>query len=223
MKLHAMIAVGVLVVGGSLWLTNMNAKKLTNEKALLPLEKLVEGNSRFSEMHPQHPDEGFVRLKQVSEAQHPFAAIVTCSDSRVPPELIFDQGLGDLFVIRNAGNIISGVEIGSLEYAVEHLHVPLIIIMGHDKCGAIGAFVHHEMPHGHIKEIMDSIKAEKEIAEISPYAAHYLDKCIDANALHGVPQVLKQSSLIREKVINQSLEIYAARYNFSDGTIMLLK
>ncbi|EIM78432.1 carbonic anhydrase [Nitritalea halalkaliphila LW7] len=105
------------------------------------LSFLLEGNKRFSEDHPIHPDQTLEKLRALSQGQHPIAAIVSCSDSRVPPELLFDQGLGDLFVIRNAGNIVSDYEIGSVEYAIEHLEVPLVIVLGHTQCGAIGAYV----------------------------------------------------------------------------------
>lgn len=113
------------------------------------LEILLQGNERFSQDHPLHPDQTLDRLRDLSFGQHPVAAIVSCSDSRVPPELILDQGLGDLFVIRNAGNIVADYEIGSVEYAIEHLEVPLVIILGHTKCGAFGAFVEHEHEHSH--------------------------------------------------------------------------
>lgn len=86
--------------------------------SISPLERLIEGNKRFQENHPIHPDQTLERLRELQKGQHPFAVIISCSDSRVPPELIFDQGLGDLFVIRNAGNIISDYELGSIEYAV---------------------------------------------------------------------------------------------------------
>src|SRR5690606_34992881 len=127
-----------------------------------PLERLLDGNKRFEENHPIHPDQTLDRVRDLQQGQHPFAVIISCSDSRVPPELIFDQGLGDLFVIRNAGNIISDYELGSVEYAVEHLDTKLIVVLGHKQCGAIGAFIEHKNDsiQNHIQQIINYIKSE---------------------------------------------------------------
>jgi carbonic anhydrase len=163
------------------------------------LEKLMAGNYRFSHSRPVHPDEGKQRISEIAKGQHPFAVVISCSDSRVPPELIFDQGLGDLFVIRTAGNLMGGLEIGSVEYAAEHLNVPLIIVLGHRECGAIKAFVEGGEAGGHIKDIVDSIKAEKEISNIPPDDAKRLDHCIEANLRHATRQLLSQSVIIKEK------------------------
>ena len=103
------------------------------------LKKLMDGNQRFVEMKQQHPDESLERRKEMREGQHPFAAILSCSDSRVPLELIFDQGFGDLFEIKNAGNVLDEHVIGSIEYAVMHAGVKLVVIMGHQDCGAVAA------------------------------------------------------------------------------------
>jgi len=99
--------------------------------------KLMDGNRLYSQNKEQHPDETLARRIELQSAQHPFAVILSCSDSRVPPELIFDQGLGDLFVIRVAGNIVADDGLGSIEYAVEHLKTRLIVVLGHEKCGAV--------------------------------------------------------------------------------------
>ena len=103
------------------------------------LEKLKEGNQRFIEFKQKHPDEDKKRRQEMLKGQHPFVVILSCSDSRVPPELIFDQGLGDIFEIRNAGNVLDEHVIGSIEYAIMHLGVKLVVIMGHQDCGAVGA------------------------------------------------------------------------------------
>jgi len=128
--------------------------------SLDPLGLLIEGNTRFKENHPIHPDQTMARIRELKKGQHPFAVIISCSDSRLPPELIFDQGLGDLFVVRNAGNIISDYEIGSVEYAVEHLETKLIVVLGHKQCGAIEAYIEHkhDSVKNHIQSIIDYIK-----------------------------------------------------------------
>ena len=103
-----------------------NHTEKINESKFSPLQKLEEGNKRFASGKPVHPDETLERLRELKKGQHPFAIVVSCSDSRVPAELVFDQGLGDIFSIRTAGNIMGDYELGSIEYAVEHLDCKLI-------------------------------------------------------------------------------------------------
>lgn len=187
-----------------------------------PLEKLLEGNNHFAHLKPVHPDEDLRHLQDAAKEQHPFAVIVCCSDSRVSPELIFDQGIGDLFVIRTAGNIIGGIEIGSIEYAVEHLKVKLVVIMGHENCGAIKAFVEGNEAPGHIKDIVDSIKKEPEIEAIPMGDNNRLDDCVTANILHGVKQLQVQSAIIQDKLQRRELEILGARYDLDDFKVEFL-
>lgn len=187
------------------------------------LEKLLEGNTRFAAAHPLHPDESRQRIGEIAKGQHPFAVVISCSDSRVPPELIFDQGLGDLFVIRTAGNLVGGLEIGSVEYAVEHLQVPLILVLGHEQCGAIKAFVEGGETPGHIKDIVDSIKAETEISAIAKDDKDRLAHCIEANLKHVTLQLQEQSSIIREKMEKGELKIVTARYDLEKGSVTMLK
>ncbi|MCU7550678.1 carbonic anhydrase [Chitinophagaceae bacterium LB-8] len=187
-----------------------------------PLEKLLSGNQRFASFHPVHPDETARRMKEISTAQHPFAVIVCCSDSRVPPELLFDQGLGDVFVIRTAGNVISGLEMGSIEYAVEHLGVNLVMVLGHEKCGAVKAFVDGGEAPGHIKDIVDSIKDELEIKTVAKDDKNRLDDCVKANVLHGVHQLETQSEILIEKEHKHELMIVGARYDLDEGRVSLI-
>lgn len=187
------------------------------------LQKLTEGNNRFSHQQPVHPDEDINRMISISKEQHPFAAIVCCSDSRVPPELLFDQGFGDLFVIRTAGNIIGGVEIGSIEYAVEHLGVKLVVVMGHENCGAVKAFIAGGEAPGHIKDIIDSLKNEQEIRNIPVTDINRLDDCVIANVWHGVKELKTESAIIREKTEKKEMQIIAARYDLDDFKVTLLK
>jgi carbonic anhydrase len=126
------------------------------------LAKLMDGNRRYARHKEQHPDESLARRKELQSDQHPFAVVLSCSDSRVPPELIFDQGLGDLFVIRVAGNIASDDELGSIEYSVEHLHTKLVMVLGHEKCGAITAAVEGSNEAGHLKSLVAAIQPSVE-------------------------------------------------------------
>lgn len=188
-----------------------------------PVKQLMDGNQRFVTMHATHPHESRERVREIASGQHPFAAVICCSDSRVPPEVIFDQGLGDLFVVRTAGNLMGGLEIGSIEYAVEHLSVKQILVMGHKECGAIKAFTEGGDVPGHIKDIVDSIKAEKEITQLPANEQNKLDGCIRANILHGIHQLMQHSPIIAEKVKKGELNINGACYDIRRGLVELIK
>lgn len=182
---------------------------------------LIEGNQRFLTNHPIHPDQTLERLRALEKGQHPFAVVVTCSDSRVTPELIFDQGLGDLFVIRNAGNIIDDYEIGSVEYAVEHLQTPLVIVLGHTNCGAIGAYLEHQhdsIPN-HIQSIVDYIKQEPEELILDKNSREYYEAAIKANVQHGV-SILQQSEPVMQELIDKKeVTVLGAIYDLHTGKV----
>lgn len=186
------------------------------------ITRLTDGNKRFSNLKPTHPDADLKHLVIASEAQHPFAAIVCCSDSRVPPELIFDQGIGDLFVIRTAGNVIGGVELGSIEYAVEHLGVKLVVVMGHENCGAIKAFVAGGHNRGHIKDIVDSIAHEAEIVAVPNGDVNRVDDCVIANVAHGVKQLRTNSEIIAEFIERKELQVVGARYDLHNYKVDII-
>src|SRR5579883_242895 len=116
----------------------------------MALKKLMAGNQRFVQHQPQYPDQSAKRLQEVAQAQHPFATILSCADSRVPAEIIFDQGIGDIFDVRIAGNITTPEALGSIEYAVALLGTPLLMVLGHERCGAVTAAVKNEALPGEI-------------------------------------------------------------------------
>src|SRR5579872_7006720 len=122
------------------------------------LKQLQAGNANHVAKKYQRPHQSADRQKELASGQSPNAIILSCADSRVPPELVFDQGLGDLFVVRVAGNVPGNDEIGSIEYAAEHLHTPLIVVMGHTKCGAVQAAVDGGDPHGHLGPLLAMIQ-----------------------------------------------------------------
>jgi carbonic anhydrase len=182
--------------------------------------RLMEGNNRFAAGHPRHPDESPEHRRKMAEGQKPFAIVVTCSDSRVSPELIFDQGIGDLFVIRTAGNLLSDMELGSIEYAVEHLGVKTILVMGHEQCGAISALLSDEAFEGHIKTIIDSLKHEKEIQY--GLSHHDLRYAIKANVVHQVTNL--QNNFTKEtKGEKENVEIKGVIYSLDDGRVLPLE
>ena len=122
------------------------------------LAELTAGNAHHIAHRYQPPHETIERQRELASGQSPHAEILSCADSRVPPELIFDQGLGDLFIIRVAGNVVSDTELGSLEYGAEHLHVPLLVVLGHQHCGAVTAAVEGGGNEGHIGALINLLR-----------------------------------------------------------------
>lgn len=195
------------------------------ERVIDPLSELKTGNQRFIEDHTVHPHQTLSRLRSLKSGQHPVATVVSCSDSRVPPELIFDQGLGDLFVIRNAGNILGDYELGSVEYAVTHLHTPLVIVLGHEGCGAIEAFVSHKhdtIPN-HIQDIIDYIKSEPEEQVLDDSAPDYLDLAVEANVRHGVNYLQQSDSVLVKALRNGEVRVIGAVFDMDTGLVRWLE
>ncbi|PZX94542.1 carbonic anhydrase [Flavobacterium aquariorum] len=194
----------------------------TENTNLFPLQKLEEGNKRFASGKPMHPDETLERIRELKKGQHPFAIVVSCSDSRVPAELVFDQGLGDIFSIRTAGNVIGDYELGSLEYAVEHLDCKLIVVMGHKDCGAIKAFISskgHYDHADHIKKIINYIESENEEKNLTSADKLSIDKAIDANIAHGVAFLRAAEPILKERFVQKKITIIGALYDIESGKV----
>ena len=183
------------------------------------LTKLLDGNSRYIGAKPIHPNQASdTRIKTANE-QKPFAIIVTCSDSRVPPEILFDQGIGDLFVIRIAGNIVDDNALGSIEYAAEHLGTNLVVVLGHERCGAVGATVKGGEAPGHIASLVKTIKPAVEKARKEK--GDLLENSIKNNAI-AVAQKIKNSKPILSEMIKEGkLKVVSARYDLDDGKVTL--
>lgn len=183
-------------------------------------DKLAEGNERFVSSKMSHSNISYQRRIEVAQGQNPFAVIVTCSDSRVPPEIIFDQGLGDLFVIRTAGNVVDDVAIASIEYAVEHLGVKLIVVMGHQKCGAVSAVVQGGELHGHLHVLSDAIAPAVEAAKKK--TGNLLDNAIQKNVESVVDQLKNSQPILHEFYTESNLNIIGAVYNLETGKVDFL-
>jgi carbonic anhydrase len=187
---------------------------------------LKEGNTRYVEAKLQHPrQDGARRALTVAQGQHPLAAILTCSDSRVPPEIIFDQGIGDLFVVRVAGNVAATDEIGSLEYAVEHLAVPVVVILGHGQCGAVAAVLDDAKLSPNQATLVEPIKpAVDKAREANPQAGKdvLLRAAIIDNVWQAVEDMLRLSPLIREKVRDGQTQVVGALYDLDAGRVQWL-
>lgn len=163
--------------------------------------------------------------QELWQGQHPFAAVLCCSDSRVPPELLFGQGLGQLFVVRNAGNVLDDVVVGSLEYAVEHLGVQLIVVLGHEKCGAVTAAVTSLGPAaGHLGVIMRSIqpaleKAKAELGDpVGGTVEALVERTVDAHVVDTVASLVREP-IIAEAIAHHHLRVAGMRYNLHDGAV----
>ncbi len=184
--------------------------------------RLEKGNSRFVSGTAQHPRSDEMRREETASGQRPFATILTCSDSRLPVERIFDQGIGDLFVIRVAGNVAGVSEIATAEYGVGHLNTPLMVVMGHKECGAVaaaakGAEVHGALPHllSHIKPAIESVKQKN--GQLKDEA--FLAAAVVANVRRTMEELLQTSETIQEKVEKQELLLIGAVYDIESGQV----
>lgn len=200
--------------------TQVNAMTPPNVPAEVALSKLNAGNLRYAEYRLKHPNTDKTRREQLNKGQHPFAVIVTCSDSRVAPEIIFDQGLGDLFVIRNAGNVLDEHVLGSIEYAVEHLGVNLVIIMGHESCGAVGAAMKDEPASPAIESIKASIKPA--IEKCKKEGTDSYENIIQTNAIL-VAKEIEKSPELAQYAKKHDIEILPAMYYIGSGQVKMLK
>jgi carbonic anhydrase len=187
---------------------------------------LQEGNARYVAGRPQHPHQGPERRAlTTAQGQHPLAAVLTCSDSRVPAEIIFDQGIGDLFVIRVAGNVAATDEIGSLEYAVDHLAAPLVVVLGHTQCGAVTAVLEDTKLPPNIAALVDPIKpAVDKARQDNPDAARdaLLKAAITDNVWQAIEDMLKGSPIIRDKVRDGRVRVAGALYDLDSGQVQWL-
>lgn len=196
-----------------------SAKEEAGMSASDALERLKEGNKRYAGSEASQPNQEKSRREEVARGQHPFAVILGCADSRVPPEIIFDQGLGDLFVNRVAGAIVDDALLGSIEYAVEHLGVRLIVVLGHEKCGAVAATLAGGEASGHIGSLVDAIRPamDKWTKEFGDTPA--LDNLVRLNVTRAVDQLKSSEPILSEFVKEGKLDVVGARYDLDDGTV----
>lgn len=184
------------------------------------LQMLKEGNGRFRESLQTKDVSSQRRQELLSNGQKPFAVILGCSDSRVPPEIIFDQALGDIFVIRVAGNVVSPIELGSIEYGAEHLHAPLLVILGHDNCGAVKATVDGGEAPGSIGAIVDLIKPSVEKAKADGASGNDLYEQACEENLRAMLAIVQQSPIIQEMLEHGHLQIVLAKYLQKSGEVL---
>jgi carbonic anhydrase len=185
------------------------------------ISKLKEGNGRYTSGNVQHPGQTAERREALANTQHPFAAILSCSDSRVPPEVVFDQGLGDLFIVRVAGNVINDEGLGSLEYTVDHLGTRLILVLGHQRCGAVDAaretIAAKGKAPGHIQSLVTAIKPVVEAT-----AKDDLDATIKANVKHVVQALRSSTPILKAEVDSGKIQVIGGYYSLDTGAVTFL-
>jgi len=184
------------------------------------LETLREGNRRFVSGTLENPRRDAARRADIAGGQHPFAAIVACSDSRVSPEIIFDQGLGDLFVVRTAGNLIDAVGLASIEYAVERLAVPLVLVLGHSCCGAAGAAVKQDMTGDRLSHIISALAPAVERAK--RLEGNLADNVSRENVRVITARLKSAEPVLKNLVDSGRLTIDGAFHDLASGAVALL-
>jgi carbonic anhydrase len=184
------------------------------------IEALLAGNRRYAAGNAVHPRQAPERRLEVALAQRPLAIVLGCSDSRVPLEIVFDQGLGDLFVVRTAGHVVDDVALASLEYAAEHLGVPLLVVLGHTGCGAVAAAIHGGEHSGHLGHLVESIRPAVERAKEDP--GDLLDRAVRENVARVVAGLRAAEPVLAKRVRKGELAVVGARYDLQSGLVELL-
>jgi carbonic anhydrase len=193
---------------------------------------LLDGNRRYVSARPRHPHQDAAHRRDIATGQHPFAVILGCADSRVPPEIVFDVGLGDVFVLRSAGNIVDEAILGSLEYAVAEFHVPLILVLGHARCGAVRAAVDVEAhlagePTAHIGAVVQAIRPAVRAAsalQTTPGAPNDdpMDRAVRANVALVVDRLRADELLLAPAIRAGHLAVVGTYYDLEDGVVSVI-
>ena len=188
------------------------------DEALL---QLIAGNHRWATGQATRPHQDNSRRLEATQGQHPIAVVFSCVDSRVPPEIVFDQGLGDLLVIRTAGHVIDNAALGSIEFGVEELHIPLVVVLGHERCGAVNATIEaieaNATAHGQIGTLIEGIRPAVE--QTHGHSGDALDNAVRANTVLTVDALRTRSSLLREALSHGEVKIVGGRYDLQSGLV----
>lgn len=188
------------------------------------LKRLLAGNQRFIQQKLEHPHQSQIRLHEVATAQHPFATLLSCADSRVPAEILFDLGIGDLFDVRIAGNIVTAEALGSVEYAAAMLGTPLIMVLGHERCGAVTAAVQGKPLPGQISSFTKAISpaiAQLDRKSNNKSEGDLIENAVVANVRYQVKK-LERSDLLMQLVREGKLQIVGGRYDLDTGKVAIV-
>ncbi|PSB27492.1 carbonic anhydrase [Stenomitos frigidus] len=184
------------------------------------LQMLMDGNQRYVDKRSTHPHQDAARIHEIALGQHPVAIILGCSDSRVPPEVIFDHGLGDLFVVRVAGNVVDDVVLGSIEYAIVSFDIPLVMVLGHERCGAVSAAVKHSQVPGHVSTLMLAIQPALE--RVKEGGNNPIDAAVIANVEMTVEEIKTSEPLLAKLVKQGRVQVVGARYDLEQGRVEMV-
>jgi carbonic anhydrase len=184
------------------------------------LKKLIIGNRRYVDSRQRHPNQAAHRRAELSNAQQPFAVILGCADSRVPPEVIFDRGLGDLFIVRIAGHVMNDMVLGSIEYAADHLHTSLIMVLGHSKCGCVTAAIKGVNEEGHINCLTEAIQPALHEAKDQP--GDPVNNAARANTKIVAEQLKCSKPVLSDLVSEGKLNVIPAFYDLDTGVVEIL-
>jgi len=187
------------------------------------LQRLKDGNARYRSGQPMHPGFDASRRRETAEhGQRPFATVIACSDSRVPVEIIFDQGIGDVFTVRVAGNVCGLDAIGSIELGVDYLETPLLVVLGHSQCGAVTAALTGAELHGSIPALLDRIRPAVERAKLSHPLQHgeeLVPAAVEANVWQSIEDLMRNSPATRRRAAAATLKVVGAVYHLEDGRV----
>lgn len=196
---------------------------MPNTNPVTAWKALKEGNDRFVAGEPSHPSQSIEHRASLAAAQHPTAVVFGCADSRVAAEIIFDQGLGDMFVVRTAGHVIDAAVLGSIEFAVTVLDVPLIVVLGHDSCGAVKATLsaldEGVIPGGYVRDVVERVtpsilRGRREgLSRVDEFEARHVNET--------AVQIKERSSAVAERIASGDVAIVGVTYHLADGKIQL--
>ncbi len=197
---------------------------MPNTSPVTAWKALKEGNERFVAGTPQHPSQSVEHRASLANGQKPTAVVFGCADSRVAAELIFDQGLGDMFVVRTAGQAIDSAVLGSIEFAVTVLDVPLIVVLGHDSCGAVKAALaainDGAIPGGFVRDVVERVAPSVLMGRRDGLSR--VDEFEERHVRETVAQLVSRSSAIAERIAEGTLAIAGATYHLADGRAALV-
>jgi carbonic anhydrase len=186
---------------------------------------LREGNDRFVAGKPEHPSQGIEHRASLAGEQRPTAVVFGCADSRVAAEIIFDQGLGDMFVVRTAGHVIDSAVLGSIEYAVTILNVPLVVVLGHDSCGAVKATLaaldEGQVPSGFVRDVVERVTPSILLGRRDGLTR--VDEFEARHVTETAAQLMSRSSAIADRIAKGNLAIVGVTYHLADGKVTLRK
>jgi len=226
LKFVSVVGIAATAFGNRFWNSEQTALAdihSVNPNPISPNEAvrcLLDGNQRFIHQKRQYPDQSLEHLRLVAKAQYPFAAILGCADSRVPAEIVFDQGLGDLFVVRVAGNVVSDTVIGSLEYSTTVLGSQLIVVLGHKRCGAVAEAIKNEPLPGRIGLIIEGIKPSLERVKLR--TGDHMQDVVIANIQYQTEKLQESSTILAQLLGEGKLKIVGACYDIDTGKVNII-